>query len=175
MNDSSADLFCSREYSAKANEKNQIQTPWTLYGKLFGPQAFSPVSGMTLNDKMDVYFHDFSMMPLFVQDNYLKANYAKVSGLDGRKKQLKDLELVAAAAESISDGDLVDHMVHGSVSFELPIFSPLDAILFLSAQQWSLLPVHGIFSCITPGYYCSGSGTRSGIPSAGFGGPAFPA
>ncbi|GAA6025941.1 hypothetical protein JCM10207_004487, partial [Rhodosporidiobolus poonsookiae] len=38
----------------KMNEKNALQTPWTLYGKIFGPQAFSPVSGMTLTDKLEV-------------------------------------------------------------------------------------------------------------------------
>lgn len=95
------------------NEKNTIQTPWTLYSKLFGPQAFSPVSGMTLNDKLDVYFQDHSIMPLFVQENYLRGKFQRAGGEVGPGLQLKNLELASKAAESISDGDLVDAMIHG--------------------------------------------------------------
>jgi len=95
------------------NEKNALQTPWTLYSKLFGPQAGSTVSGMTLNDKVDVYFQDHAMMPLFVQENYIKGRFSKASGSSGRELELKNLELMTNAAEAISDGDLVDAMIHG--------------------------------------------------------------
>lgn len=95
------------------NEKNTLQTPWTLFSKLFGPQAFSPVSGMTLNDKLDVYFHDFGLMPLFVQDNYLKGKFSRAAGTSGVEEKVRNLELVCKAAEAISDGDLVDAMIHG--------------------------------------------------------------
>lgn len=98
---------------AKMNEKNTIQTPWTLYSKLFGPQAFSPVSGMTLNDKVEIYFQDHSIMPLFVQENYLRGRFQRAGGETGPALQLKNLELASRAAESISDGDLVDSMIHG--------------------------------------------------------------
>lgn len=91
------------------NEKNTIQTPWTLYSKLFGPQAFSPVSGLTLNDKLDVYFQDHSIMPLFVQENYLRGRFQRAGGEVGPGLQLKNLELASKAAESISDGDLRCH------------------------------------------------------------------
>lgn len=54
-------------------------------------------------------------MPLFVQENYLKASYSKSSNLGGRDKELRNLELVSMAAEAMSDGDLVDRVIHGSV------------------------------------------------------------
>ena len=98
---------------SKASEKNTIQTPWTLHSKLTGPQSFSPVSSLTLNDKLDTYFADHSFMPLFMQENYLKAKFSRSSSLGGVDKDLKDLELISLAADSMSDGDLVDRMIHG--------------------------------------------------------------
>lgn len=99
------------------NEKNTIQTPWTLYSKLTAPQAFSSVSGMTLGDKIELYFQDHSIMPLFVQDNYLKHKFSRAAGLGGPELKLKNLEIMSAAADAISDGDLVDRMIHGCFFF----------------------------------------------------------
>ncbi|GAA5840576.1 hypothetical protein JCM9279_007370 [Rhodotorula babjevae] len=124
----------------RMNEKNALQTPWTLYSKLFGPQAFSPVSGMSLTDKLEVYFHDFSIMPLFVQENYIKGKFSRAAGASGVEGQIKTLDLVCKAAEAISDGDLVDAMIHGQ------------------QQQWSLMPVHGMLSCVRPASLCYGGG-----------------
>ncbi|BGP50272.1 DNA replication factor C complex subunit Rfc1 [Rhodotorula kratochvilovae] len=129
----------------RMNEKNTLQTPWTLYSKLFGPQAFAPVSGLSLTDKVEVYFHDHSIMPLFVQENYLKGKFSRASGTSGTEAQLRNLELVTKAAESISDGDLVDAMIHGT------------------QQQWSLMPLHGMLSCVRPASYCYGGG--GGFPT----------
>lgn len=42
-------------------------TPFTVIEKLFGPYFLSPNSRKSLNDKMDLYFHDFSIIPLMVQ------------------------------------------------------------------------------------------------------------
>ncbi|ORY75974.1 replication factor RFC1 C terminal domain-domain-containing protein [Leucosporidium creatinivorum] len=132
---------------AKMNEKNAIQTPWTLYSKLTAPQAFGNVSGMTLNDKQELYFQDHQIMPLFVQENYIKNKFQRASGLQGQDLKLKNLELMANASEAISDGDLVDRMIHGG------------------EQQWSLMPVHGIFSCVRPAYYTYGPGGYPTFPA----------
>lgn len=42
-------------------------TPFTIIDKLTSPYAFSWTNKDTLNDKMDLYFHDFSFVPLFMQ------------------------------------------------------------------------------------------------------------
>lgn len=76
------------------------------------PQAFSAVSGMSLNDKLDIYFQDHSMMPLFVQQNYLSGTFSKASNMSGPDAILKKLELASKAADAISDGDLVDGLIH---------------------------------------------------------------
>jgi replication factor C subunit 1 len=124
------------------SEKNAIQTPWTLYSKLFGPQAFSPVSGLSLNEKLDAYFNDHSIMPLFVQDNYPRAKFSKSTGLNPREKALKDLELLSSAADAISDGDLVDAMIHGFV-----LLVHLDGITLTAVyEQWSASVVSHAYS-----------------------------
>jgi len=51
----------------KVNEKNTIMTPFTIIDKLTSPYAFSRTSKDSLNDKMELYFHDFSFVPLFMQ------------------------------------------------------------------------------------------------------------
>ena len=62
---------------------------------------------------MELYFHDPSFMPLFIQENYLKTFPAKLKNEVGPEKELKHLELMDKAASSISDGDLVDSLIHG--------------------------------------------------------------
>jgi replication factor C subunit 1 len=52
---------------------------------------------------------------------------------------LKLLELASEAADSISDGDLVDRMIHGS------------------QQHWSLMPTHAVFSFVRPASFVAGS------------------
>lgn len=67
-----SDAVASRR--AAANEKNSIATPFTLVDKLFGPYTFSHTSRMTLGQKMEIYFQDFSFMPLFVQVSALASS-----------------------------------------------------------------------------------------------------
>ena len=93
---------------------------------------FSATSRDTLNEKIELYFHDYSFVPLFIQvgsviflapqiltrkfapqENYLKTNPSRVRDMDGPRKALKQLKLMERAAESISDGDLVDSLIHG--------------------------------------------------------------
>jgi replication factor C subunit 1 len=55
-------------------------------------------------------------VPLFIQENYLKTIPARSRNYDGPEKALKELRLMDQAASSISDGDIVDAMIHGCVS-----------------------------------------------------------
>lgn len=96
-------------------------TPYNVISKVFGPYTFSPTSKETLNEKMELYFHDHAFTPLFVQENYLKALPNKLKNLDGPPKALKHLELMDKAASSISDGDLIDSMIHGYEDSIFPV------------------------------------------------------
>jgi replication factor C subunit 1 len=51
--------------------------------------------------KMDLFFIDYDLIPLLVQENYL-------TGL-GERKSLNDLEDMAKAADFISLGDSISH------------------------------------------------------------------
>lgn len=88
-------------------------SPFDITNKILGPYVYSPTSRETLGDKMEYYFQDHSFMPLFIQENYLKTTPARSRNLDGVEKTLKDLRLMERASAAISDGDLVDSLIHG--------------------------------------------------------------
>ncbi|RPB04537.1 DNA replication factor C, large subunit [Choiromyces venosus 120613-1] len=123
---------------AKSWEKHVILKPWDIAQKLLGNELFAPASKKTLNDKIELYFNDHEFSYLMVQENYLKTNPARANDYHGKEKNLKMLELVENASESISDGDLVDALIHGP------------------QQQWSLMPTHGMFSTVKPSSYMYG-------------------
>ncbi|SPO32486.1 related to replication factor C protein [Ustilago trichophora] len=129
------------------NTKPGLHTPFSLYSELTAPGMFNATSKKTLNDKADLYFQDHSFVPLMVAENYVKARPVLVSReTPGPSQQIKQLELLRRASESISDGDLVDRMIHGG------------------EQHWSLMPLHAIASTVRPCSYIYG-GTEGGFPS----------
>ncbi|GAC93876.1 hypothetical protein PHSY_001443 [Pseudozyma hubeiensis SY62] len=128
------------------NAKTGLSTPFSLYSDLSAPGMFNANSKKTLNDKADLYFQDHSFVPLMVAENYVKARPVLASKEVGGKQQLKHLELLRRASESISDGDLVDRMIHGG------------------EQHWSLMPLHAIASSVRPCSFIYG-GTEGGFPS----------
>ncbi|KAF8420140.1 replication factor RFC1 C terminal domain-containing protein [Tirmania nivea] len=123
---------------SKQWEKHVILKPWDIASKLLGPSMFSPNANKSLNDKLELYFNDHEFSYLMIQENYLKTNPSRSTHFSGKERNLKNLELLEAASESISDGDLVDAMIHGQ------------------QQHWSLMPVHGVFSTVAPSSYVYG-------------------
>ncbi|OJJ47120.1 hypothetical protein ASPZODRAFT_166366 [Penicilliopsis zonata CBS 506.65] len=124
---------------SKAWEKHIILKPWDIVGKILSAQMFSPSSKATLNDKSELYFNDHEFSYLMLQENYLKTNPALAANYQGKERKLKLLELADNAASSISDGDLVDRMIHGT------------------QQQWSLMPTHAMFSFVRPASFMYGN------------------
>lgn len=124
--------FNNSKAMAKAWEKHVILKPWDIVGKILSPQMFASSSTATLNDKIELYFNDHEFSYLMLQENYLKTQPALASAYHGQERSLKLLDLAEKAASSISDGDLVDRMIHGS------------------QQHWSLMPTHAVFSFVTP-------------------------
>uniref|UniRef100_A0A8C4QTW2 Replication factor C subunit 1 n=1 Tax=Eptatretus burgeri TaxID=7764 RepID=A0A8C4QTW2_EPTBU len=82
---------------------------------------------MSLNDKSDLFFNDYSLAPLFVYENYVH-----VRPLAARGDMKQYLTLLSKAAESIANGDLVDRLIR-------------------SKQLWKLLPTQAFFSSVIPG------------------------
>jgi len=139
LDDAALDFDKSKEMS-KSWEKHIILKPWDITGKILGGGMFASTSKATLNDKIELYFNDHEFSPLMLQENYLGTNPMLANQAPNEKmRKLKHLDLVCKAADSISDGDLVDRMIHGS------------------QQQWSLMPAHGVFSFVRPASFVSGS------------------
>ncbi|XP_077534086.1 germ line transcription factor 1 isoform X2 [Haemaphysalis longicornis] len=84
-------------------------------------------ASMNLNEKAALFFHDYNMVPLFVQDNYLN-----IQPLEAKGDRQRHLLLVSEAAESISYGDLIERQIRQNGS-------------------WSLLPMQAFFSSVLPG------------------------
>ncbi|KAF2096378.1 DNA replication factor C, large subunit [Rhizodiscina lignyota] len=132
--------FDQGKQMSKNWEKHVILKPWDIVTKIMGGGLFAPASKSTLNDKTELYFNDHEFSYLMLQENYLGTTPMLASSIhDPKERKLKNLELVEKAAESISDGDLVDRMIHGS------------------QQQWSLMPTHAIFSFVRPASFIAGS------------------
>ena len=137
--DEEAMSFEKGKQMSKAWEKHIVLKPWDIMGKILGGGLFAPSSKSTLNDKSELYFNDHEFSPLMMQENYLGTHPMLALDYTGKEKNLKILELVEKASESISDGDLVDRMIHGS------------------QQQWSLMPTHAIFSFVRPASFIAGN------------------
>ncbi|KAL8658308.1 MAG: hypothetical protein Q9226_001088 [Calogaya cf. arnoldii] len=131
--------FDAGKKMSKSWEKHVILKPWDIVSKILGGGLFAPSSKTSLNEKIELYFNDHEFSSLMLQENYLGTNPMLSLQYEGREKRLKLLELSDKAAESISDGDLVDRMIHGS------------------QQQWSLMPTHAVFSFVRPASFVSGS------------------
>lgn len=80
-------------------------------------------AGPSINQLIDSYFMDYAMMPLFVQENYIKVHPANASSVHIH------LDKLSRAADAISDGDLVDKTIRSNMNF-------------------SMLPLHAFESCI---------------------------
>ncbi|OAT09904.1 replication factor C subunit 1 [Blastomyces gilchristii SLH14081] len=127
---------------SKAWEKHVILKPWDIVSKILSAQMFSQSSQTSLNEKVELYFNDHEFSYLMLQENYLNTKPSAANSYQGREQKFKLLELADNAAQSISDGDLVDRMIHGT------------------QQQWSLMPTHAVFSFVRPASFVAGNMTR---------------
>ncbi|XP_066583927.1 replication factor C subunit 1 [Prorops nasuta] len=100
--------------------------PWDVVHKVFSADEHK---NMSIHDKSSLFFHDYNIAPLFVQENYLSV-IPKAP-----KEEL--LEKVALSADSIAVGAMIEKKIRG-------------------ASAWSLLPVQAIFSSVIPGTLMSG-------------------
>ncbi|OWF54886.1 Replication factor C subunit 1 [Mizuhopecten yessoensis] len=116
---------------SKRARKDMKLGPFDVCRKVF--VGGDETANMSLIDKSDLFFHDYSFGPLFVQENYIN-----VFPYAARGNASKHLSLLARTAQSISDGDLVDKAIR-------------------SRMAWSLLPTQAIYSSVIPGELMRGS------------------
>lgn len=126
----------SEEYKkvAKTAEKDVKIGPFDVTRKIFSVDEHKHFS---IDDKLSLFFHDYSMTPLFVQENYLSVNVTAPPA--------KHLELFAEAADSLSRGDMVERRIRTN-------------------NAWTLLPVQGMLTSVIPGDLLEGHCSRINFP-----------
>ncbi|KAI9269006.1 replication factor RFC1 C terminal domain-containing protein [Phascolomyces articulosus] len=121
----------------KSNQKYTQLSVFDIAGALL---SRSGSFGKSLSEKSEYYYHDYNLAHLMIFENYLSVIPAKAEAKTGNpfETEQNEIGLFAKAAESIADGDLVDSQIHGTL------------------QQYSLMPVHSILSCVRPAFYIEG-------------------
>lgn len=125
--------FC--EESCNKDRKCMIgpfEAIWPMFSK-------ADVDKTKIDSRLDLFFVDYSMVPMIVQENYLSYRPA------GAKNIVDELEAASKAADSIAESDLVMPYIRGA------------------SQNWSLLPFYGVQSTVAPGYHMrceNGQGPR---------------
>lgn len=88
---------------------------------------------MSFSDKSDLFFSDYSIMPLFVFENYHTVNLSSK-----QPSMAKQLKRMLKTIDSISFGDLIEKEIRTN-------------------QNWSLLPLQAAYSTVMPGSYMRSS------------------
>ncbi|KAI4465725.1 chromosome transmission fidelity factor 18 [Holotrichia oblita] len=121
------------EKEAKLAKKDTILGPWEVIRKVFSKDEHEH---MTVGDKFRLFFYDYSIGPLFVQENYLQVHP------DCPKPLI--LQRAAQTADCISKSDIVDKKMR-------------------SSNNWSLLEVQAIHSELQAHMRISTSGSRKSV------------
>uniref|UniRef100_A0A1I7U8H6 Replication factor C subunit 1 n=1 Tax=Caenorhabditis tropicalis TaxID=1561998 RepID=A0A1I7U8H6_9PELO len=95
----------SKMTDAKIAKKDQAWGPFEAARRLLDSRT-------TLMEKQEMFFVDYGIMPLFVQENYLNMKNEKQSSLEAIRGLRK-------ASDLISMGDLVDKQIRGGGSWKL--------------------------------------------------------
>ena len=117
---------------AKSNAQNAkkvvVKGPFDVIKQVFQRPEANPI-----DEKMDLFFQDYSIGPLFVQENY-----PLIRPFGAKGDPQRHLDLMAMGADSISTGDIISQRIR-------------------AAQGWKLLPMQGFFSTVYPGQLLLGS------------------
>ncbi|KAJ2811104.1 DNA replication factor C complex subunit Rfc1 [Coemansia furcata] len=127
LNKSSMSYMDSKEYTT-FNKKEVSIGPFDVIGKYLNKTENMQLS---FSDKLDLYYSDFSIVPLFVQENYIDNRPAAC------ENSLEAFDRLSKAADLISESDIVDSKLRGS-------------------QQWGLMPLHAALSSVGPAFHVSG-------------------
>ena len=129
-----------------ANQKDFESGPFDVAPSLFR----RPEGADWVSERINRYFIANDILPLMVQDNYLNATPVLDPAVVQRNRGSNEtaaLEYYAAAADAISDGDIISEAL-------------------MSEQNFSLMPAHGVVSTVLPAYLtCGGLNGRIFFPS----------
>nr|VDD58637.1 unnamed protein product [Brassica oleracea] len=97
-----------------SSAKDEDISPFTAVDKLFGYNG----GKLRMDERIDLSMSDFDLVPLIVQENYV--NYRPSSA---GKDEAKRMELLARAAESIADGDIINVQIRRHRQWQLSLSS----------------------------------------------------
>lgn len=97
-----------------SSAKDEDISPFTAVDKLFGYNG----GKLRMDERIDLSMSDFDLVPLLIQENYV--NYRP--SLAG-KDEAKRMELLARAAESIADGDIINVQIRRHRQWQLSLSS----------------------------------------------------
>ena len=106
--------------AAKMIDKSVNHNPFELCRLSFSDE----IRQKSLTEKIEIFFYDYQLIPLLIQENYLQC-LPTGSDCADRKRKITDVEhltLLAKAAENICIGDVCSQMIYGN------------------NESWSLLP-----------------------------------
>ncbi|KAK6141906.1 hypothetical protein DH2020_024355 [Rehmannia glutinosa] len=108
----------------QSSSKDEDISPFTAVDKLFGFNG----GKLRMDERIDLSMSDPDLVPLLIQENYI--NYRpNAAGKDDNV--MKRMSLLARAAESIGDGDIVNVQIR-------------------RYRQWQLSQIGSLASCIIP-------------------------
>ncbi|KAJ4724742.1 Replication factor C subunit 1 [Melia azedarach] len=105
-----------------SSAKDEDISPFAAVDKLFGFNG----GKLRMDERIDLSMSDPDLVPLLIQENYI--NYRPSSA---GKDEIKRMNLIARAAESIGDGDIVNVQIR-------------------RYRQWQLSQTSSVASCIIP-------------------------
>ncbi len=83
-------------------------------------------------DKMDLFFADYSLMPLLVHENYLSVRPVNLKGSSKTHRDYDHLVKLYGSVEAMCNSDRIGRMIRTN-------------------NNWSLLPSQAIFATVVPG------------------------
>uniref|UniRef100_A0A5B7ACB2 Replication factor C subunit 1 n=1 Tax=Davidia involucrata TaxID=16924 RepID=A0A5B7ACB2_DAVIN len=107
-----------------SSSKDEDISPFTAVDKLFGFNA----GKLRMDERIDLSMSDPDLVPLLIQENYI--NY-RPSSVGKDDNGMKRMSLIARAAESIGDGDIINVQIR-------------------RYRQWQLSQTGSLASCIIP-------------------------
>ncbi|CAH8362335.1 unnamed protein product [Eruca vesicaria subsp. sativa] len=116
-----------------SSAKDEDISPFTAVDKLFGYNG----GKLRMDERIDLSMSDFDLVPLLIQENY--ANYRPSSAGNDEAKRM---ELLARAAESIADGDIINVQIRRHRQWQLSLSSCVaSCILPASLMHGSRVPL----------------------------------
>lgn len=114
---------------ASKTKKDFKLGPWDVVKKVYSIEEHK---SMSMHDKTDLFFQDYSFGPLFAQENY-----PQVAPQASRGNAIETLNRLGKTAHCFSETDLIEKVIR-------------------SQNAWSLLPVEAIFASVMPGQLMEG-------------------